>query len=119
MANETEQLEWFRVADVDELPPGRVKTVTAGVHSMALTNIEGELTAMENRCPHRWARDPSKLATMDSAGCAAPGTVGTLTLKPVYPLGVMKIPGRRYFHWKFVMTVSLSVWRQKHHTRRP
>ena len=53
MANETEELEWFRVADVDELPPGRVKTVTAGVHSMALTNIEGTYTAMENRCPHQ------------------------------------------------------------------
>ena len=53
MASETEQLEWFRVADVDELPPGRVKTVTAGTHSMALTNIEGELTAMDNRCPHQ------------------------------------------------------------------
>ena len=46
-------LDWHRVADLDELPPGRVKTVTAGVHSMALTNIDGEYTAMENRCPHQ------------------------------------------------------------------
>nr|MDJ0941695.1 thiamine pyrophosphate-binding protein [Woeseiaceae bacterium] len=29
------------------------KTVTAGVHSMALTHIDGEYTAMENRCPHQ------------------------------------------------------------------
>ena len=47
------ELSWHRVADVDELPPGRVKTVVAGVHSMALTNIDGEFTAMENRCPHQ------------------------------------------------------------------
>jgi len=47
------QLEWYRVADLDELPEGRVKTVTAGVHSMALTNIDGEYTAMDNRCPHQ------------------------------------------------------------------
>ena len=46
-------LEWIHVADIDELPPGRVKTVTAGTHSMALTNIDGEFTAMDNRCPHQ------------------------------------------------------------------
>jgi thiamine pyrophosphate-dependent acetolactate synthase large subunit-like protein/nitrite reductase/ring-hydroxylating ferredoxin subunit len=47
------ELSWHHVADVDELQPGRVKTVTAGVHSMALTNIDGEYTAMDNRCPHQ------------------------------------------------------------------
>ena len=47
------ELSWHRVADLDELPPGRVKTVTAGVHSMALTNIDGQYTAMDNRCPHQ------------------------------------------------------------------
>jgi thiamine pyrophosphate-dependent acetolactate synthase large subunit-like protein/nitrite reductase/ring-hydroxylating ferredoxin subunit len=47
------ELNWHRVADLDELPPGRVKTVTAGVHSMALANIDGEYTAMGNRCPHQ------------------------------------------------------------------
>ena len=47
------ELNWHHVADLDELPPGRVKTVTAGVHSMALTNIDGEYTAMDNRCPHQ------------------------------------------------------------------
>ncbi len=44
---------WHRVAGLDELPTGRVKTVTAGVHSMALTHIDGEYTAMDNRCPHQ------------------------------------------------------------------
>ncbi|MDH3712258.1 MAG: thiamine pyrophosphate-binding protein [Gammaproteobacteria bacterium] len=48
-----DNLQWHRVADVDELPPGRVKTVTAGTRSMALTNIEGNYTAMDNRCPHQ------------------------------------------------------------------
>ncbi|MEL7449441.1 MAG: thiamine pyrophosphate-dependent enzyme [Pseudomonadota bacterium] len=47
------QLEWHRVAETSEVPPGRVKTVTAGVHSMALTNIDGAFTAMDNRCPHQ------------------------------------------------------------------
>lgn len=50
---ETAVLSWHRVADLDELPEGRVKTVTAGVHSMALTHIDGEYAAMDNRCPHQ------------------------------------------------------------------
>ncbi len=54
MAKETtENLEWHRVATVEELPSGRVKTVTAGTRSMALTNIDGEFHAMDNRCPHQ------------------------------------------------------------------
>jgi thiamine pyrophosphate-dependent acetolactate synthase large subunit-like protein/nitrite reductase/ring-hydroxylating ferredoxin subunit len=53
MTTANEQLEWHRVADVDELPEGRVKTVTAATHSMALTHIDGEYAAMENRCPHQ------------------------------------------------------------------
>ncbi len=48
-----QELNWLRVADLDELPSGRVKTVTAGVHSMALTNIDGAYTVMDNRCPHQ------------------------------------------------------------------
>jgi thiamine pyrophosphate-dependent acetolactate synthase large subunit-like protein/nitrite reductase/ring-hydroxylating ferredoxin subunit len=53
MSDDGQQLEWFRVAEADELPQGRVMTVTAGSHSMALTNIDGEFTAMDNRCPHQ------------------------------------------------------------------
>jgi len=53
MADSNIQLEWYRVADVDEVQSGRVKTVTAGTHSMALTHIDGEYTAMDNRCPHQ------------------------------------------------------------------
>jgi thiamine pyrophosphate-dependent acetolactate synthase large subunit-like protein/nitrite reductase/ring-hydroxylating ferredoxin subunit len=53
MAKQKEKLEWHRVAGVNELPEGRVKTVSAATHSMALTHIDGEYTAMENRCPHQ------------------------------------------------------------------
>jgi len=47
------QLEWHLVAAVDELPVGRVKTVTAGSRSMALTHIDGGFYAIDNRCPHQ------------------------------------------------------------------
>ena len=49
------KLEWHRVADVDELPEGRVKTVTARTHSVALTHIDGEyfaMSAFRYRRPH-------------------------------------------------------------------
>jgi thiamine pyrophosphate-dependent acetolactate synthase large subunit-like protein/nitrite reductase/ring-hydroxylating ferredoxin subunit len=53
MNENDQQLVWHRVADTDELPSGRVKTVTAGTLSMALTHIDGEFIAMDNRCPHQ------------------------------------------------------------------
>ena len=53
MTTQNTALEWYRVAAVDELPVGRVKTVTASTHSLALTNIDGDFTAMDNRCPHQ------------------------------------------------------------------
>jgi len=53
MADKNKKLDWHRIANLDELPEGRVKTVTAGIHSMALTHIDGEYHAMENRCPHQ------------------------------------------------------------------
>jgi len=51
--SEHHSLEWHRVAQVDDLPDGRVMTVTVGTHSMALTHVNGVFTAMENRCPHQ------------------------------------------------------------------
>jgi thiamine pyrophosphate-dependent acetolactate synthase large subunit-like protein/nitrite reductase/ring-hydroxylating ferredoxin subunit len=53
MTNRDDDLVWTRVAGVDELPEGRVETVTAGTQSMALTHIDGVYTAMDNRCPHQ------------------------------------------------------------------
>ncbi len=53
MNTQEESLEWFRVAAADALTEGRVKTVTAGTVSLALTHIDGEFNAMDNRCPHQ------------------------------------------------------------------
>jgi pyruvate oxidase len=44
---------WHRVADLDELPEGRVKTVVAGRKSLALTHYEGAYGALDNHCPHQ------------------------------------------------------------------
>ena len=49
----SEELTWYRVADRDALPEGRVMTVTAGNISLALTHFEGKWSALHNRCPHQ------------------------------------------------------------------
>jgi pyruvate oxidase len=53
MTDKAIQLEWHRVAAVKDLPDGRVMTVTAGTRSMALTHVNDQFSAMENRCPHQ------------------------------------------------------------------
>jgi len=46
-------VDWFKVAEPDELPEGRVKTVVAGHTSVALTHYDGQYGALSNRCPHQ------------------------------------------------------------------
>jgi nitrite reductase/ring-hydroxylating ferredoxin subunit len=45
--------KWFRVADVDDLPAGRVRTVSAGRRSLVLTRVGDEYGALDNECPHQ------------------------------------------------------------------
>lgn len=44
---------WFKVLELDELPEGRVKTVTVGHKSLAMTHYNGQYGALDNRCPHQ------------------------------------------------------------------
>jgi pyruvate oxidase len=44
---------WHRVADLDQVPSGRVVTVQAGHRSIALSHFDGRYGALENRCPHQ------------------------------------------------------------------
>ncbi len=53
MSKDSASLNWFRVMDVKELPEGRVKTVTAGHKSLAMTHYQGKISALDNRCPHQ------------------------------------------------------------------
>ena len=43
----------MKVADPDELPEGRVKTVLAGGRALCLTHCDGRFGALDNRCPHQ------------------------------------------------------------------
>jgi thiamine pyrophosphate-dependent acetolactate synthase large subunit-like protein/nitrite reductase/ring-hydroxylating ferredoxin subunit len=49
----TGEFVWHKVAELDELADGRVKTVTAGRTSLALTHLNGKYGALENHCPHQ------------------------------------------------------------------
>ena len=44
---------WVRVAALDDLPDGRVRTVLAGKHSLALTRVGDQYGALDNHCPHQ------------------------------------------------------------------
>ncbi len=47
------KLVWYKVANVNDIPEGRVKTVTAGHVGIALTHYEGKFNALDNKCPHQ------------------------------------------------------------------
>lgn len=48
-----DEIEWYKVAELDSLPEGRVMSVTAGTKTLALVHFRGQYTAMDNRCPHQ------------------------------------------------------------------
>ncbi|MGI9349980.1 MAG: thiamine pyrophosphate-binding protein, partial [Rhizobiaceae bacterium] len=50
---ETENLDWISVGHVDDLPEGRVKSVTARTTSICLSHFDGKWAAMDNHCPHQ------------------------------------------------------------------
>jgi len=47
------QRVWTKVADLDELPEGRVKPVTCATRTICLTHHDGRYAALSNRCPHQ------------------------------------------------------------------
>ena len=49
----SEALRWYKVAELDDLPEGRVKTVACGNQSVCLTHHDGKYGALDNACPHQ------------------------------------------------------------------
>lgn len=48
-----EPTEWCHVMGPEGLDEGRVMTVSAGEHTLALTRCDGRYGALDNRCPHQ------------------------------------------------------------------
>ena len=51
MSNES--AVWLKVLELEELPEGRVKSVTCKHRTLCLTRFEGEFAALDNKCPHQ------------------------------------------------------------------
>ena len=47
------RMSWSKVAELDDLPEGRVRTVIAGRRSLVLTHVGDEYGALDNKCPHQ------------------------------------------------------------------
>ena len=45
--------EFLPVCPVEELPLGAIRVVNIGDREVALVNVEGQIYALENICPHR------------------------------------------------------------------
>ena len=48
-----DSMKWHKVAELDDLADGRVRTVVAGKHSLALTRVGDQYGALDNHCPHQ------------------------------------------------------------------
>jgi thiamine pyrophosphate-dependent acetolactate synthase large subunit-like protein/nitrite reductase/ring-hydroxylating ferredoxin subunit len=50
---EDEGWSWHRLIEAEDLPEGRVTTVTVGRRSLAVTHYDGCFGALDNHCPHQ------------------------------------------------------------------
>lgn len=48
-----ETIDWYKVAELDDLDDGRVRTVVAGDRTLALTRVGDCYGALDNHCPHQ------------------------------------------------------------------
>ncbi|MDN5216570.1 thiamine pyrophosphate-binding protein [Fulvivirgaceae bacterium BMA12] len=54
MTDPKTSLKWYKVLDkIEDLPEGRVTTVTAKHQGICLAHFEGKICALDNKCPHQ------------------------------------------------------------------
>jgi thiamine pyrophosphate-dependent acetolactate synthase large subunit-like protein/nitrite reductase/ring-hydroxylating ferredoxin subunit len=53
MTSIKQDLVWTKVLDPDDLPEGRVKSVTCRQRTLCMTRHEGRYGALDNHCPHQ------------------------------------------------------------------
>lgn len=53
MSKDKKQLVWYKALEKDELPEGRVKQITLGHVTVAMTHYKGKYGALDNKCPHQ------------------------------------------------------------------
>jgi len=55
MAETAPQMEYVRVAAVDEVPPGGVTVASIGGRTIAIFNVDGSFYAVDDTCTHEYA----------------------------------------------------------------
>lgn len=45
--------QWHKVADLDEIEEGRLKTITIGTRTVVVTRHQGQWGCLDSRCPHQ------------------------------------------------------------------
>ena len=80
--------EFIRVADAADLPPGTLRQVRAQDNVVCLANIDGQIYAVDNRCPH--ARWPLTQGYLDGEEIVCPGH-GMLFNLPNYTLNACRV----------------------------
>ena len=78
--DESNRFEWHRVREYDDLTDGRVRSVTIGHRSLALTRFGDRFGALDNHCPHQGG--PARRG-VDREGLAAL-PVARLRLRPAH-----------------------------------
>jgi nitrite reductase/ring-hydroxylating ferredoxin subunit len=66
-------IEYFPVAAVESLAPGKARTVYARGREFALFNLDGQFYATEDRCPHRGASIGAGWLENDTISCPMHG----------------------------------------------
>ncbi len=86
------ELEWIRVGRVNELPEGRVMTVTARTTSICLSHFEGQWAAMDNHCPHQGGPlgEGTRIENSPRNSCRSPAP-SRLTRTGPRPISAFKI----------------------------
>ncbi len=64
-------LEFSEVADADDIPPGERKRVEVNGELITIFNLEGELFAIYDRCPHKKTA-PLVRGTLNGKGIKCP-----------------------------------------------
>ena len=53
MTDSKRRLQWYKVAELDELPEGRVKSATCAHRTVCVTHHNGTYAALDDKCPHQ------------------------------------------------------------------
>ena len=53
MTDESKDLVWQKVLSKDELPQGRVTSVTCNKRTLCMSHHQGQFGALDNKCPHQ------------------------------------------------------------------